>query len=58
MGSSEATFYVWSKRYRGIDLCEMLRLGRPVEKDRKLEQIVADLTLDKARLQLVVVLKG
>lgn len=51
---SEATFYVWKKRYGGIGPSELRRLRQLEEENRKLKQIVADLSLDKAMLQAVV----
>jgi len=54
MGISEATFYVWKKKYSGIGPSELRRLRQLEEENRKLKQIVADLSLDKAMLQAVV----
>lgn len=57
MGISQATFYVWKKRYGGIGPSELRRLRVLEEENRKLKQIVADLSLDKAMLQAVVAKK-
>ena len=57
MGISEATFYVWRKKYGGIGPSELRRLRQLEEENRKLKQIVADLSLDKAMLQAVLVKK-
>ena len=57
LGISEATFYVWKKRYGGIGPSELRRLRQLEEENRKLKQIVADLSLDKAMLQAVVAKK-
>ena len=57
MGISEATFYVWRKKYGGIGPSELRRLRQLEEENRKLKQIVADLSLDKAMLQAVVAKK-
>ena len=57
MGVSEATFYVWKKKYSGIGPSELRRLRQLEEENRKLKQIVADLSLDKAMLQAVVAKK-
>jgi hypothetical protein len=54
MGISEATFYVWKKKYSGIGPSELRRLRQLEDENRKLKQIVADLSLDKAMLQAVV----
>mgnify|MGYP003383411985 CR=1 FL=1 len=57
MGISQATFYVWKKRYAGVGPTELRRLRQLEEENRKLKQIVADLSLDKAMLQAVVATK-
>ena len=57
MGISDATFYVWRKRYGGVGPSELHLLLQLRAVDRKLKQIVADLSLDKAMLQHVVAKK-
>lgn len=57
MGISDATFYSWRKRYGGVGPSELRRLRQLEEENRKLKQIVADLSLDKAMLQHVVTKK-
>ena len=57
MGISEATFYFWKKRYGGVGPSELRRLRQLEEENRKLKQIVANLSLDKAMLQAVVAKK-
>jgi putative transposase len=54
MGISDATFYIWRKKYGGVGPSELRRLRQLEEENRKLKQIVADLSLDKAVLQAVV----
>lgn len=51
MGVSEPTFYRWKKLYAGLGVNEVRRLKQLEEENRKLKQIVADLTLDKQMLQ-------
>ena len=51
MGVSEATFYRWKKKYSGLGVSEIRRLRQLEEENRKLKQLVADLSLDKAMLQ-------
>ena len=53
MGISDATFYIWRKKYGGVGPSELRRLRQLEEENRKLKQIVADLGLDKAMLQHV-----
>ena len=58
MGISEATFYVLKKNYSGIGPSELRRLRQLEEENRRLKQIVADLSLDKEMLQAVVAKKA
>jgi putative transposase len=51
LGISEATYYVWRKRYGQMAIAEIRRLRQLEEENRKLKQLVADLTLDKVILQ-------
>ena len=53
MGVGEATFYRWKRKYAGMGVAEMRRLKQLEEENRKLKQLVADLTLDKQMLQEV-----
>jgi putative transposase len=57
MGISDATFYVWRKKYGGVGPPELRRLRQLEEENLKLKQIVTDLSLDKAMLQHVVASK-
>jgi len=51
LGVAEATFYRWKKRYGGLGVTEIRRLRQLGDENRRLKQLVADLTLDKAMLQ-------
>jgi len=51
MGISEATFYRWKQKYDGLGVGEVRRLKQLEEENRKLKQLVADLSLDKSMLQ-------
>jgi len=51
MGISEATFYLWKKKYGGLGPSELRRLRQLEEENFKLKQLVADLSLDKIMLQ-------
>ncbi len=53
LGVSEATFYAWKKRYAGMGLAELRRVRQLEDENRRLKQVVADLTLDKQMLQEV-----
>jgi putative transposase len=47
LGVSEATFYAWKKRYAGMGVAELRRVRQLEDENRRLKQVVADLTLDK-----------
>lgn len=51
MGVSEQTFYQWKKKFAGMGVAEVRRLKALEEENRKLKQVVADLSLDKHILQ-------
>ena len=51
MGISENTFYRWKRKYVGMGVAELRRLKQPEEENRRLKQLVADLSLDKVMLQ-------
>jgi len=51
LGVSEATFYLWKKKYRGAGVSEVRRMKALEEENRRLKQLVADLSLDKQILQ-------
>jgi putative transposase len=53
-GISEATHYVWRKKYGGLMPSEMKRLKQLEEENSKLKKLVADLSLDKEMLQDVI----
>lgn len=51
LGIAQATFYRWKSKYGGLFPAEVKRLKRLAEENRKLKQLVADLSLDKKMLQ-------
>lgn len=51
LGISEATFYIWKKKYGGLGVSELRKLRQLEDENRRLKQIVADLSLDKQMLQ-------
>lgn len=53
MGISEQTFYRWKRLYGGLGPSEVRRLKQLEEENRRLKQMVADLSLDKHMLQEV-----
>lgn len=48
---TETTFYRWRKKYGGLGVSELRELKQLKEENRKLKQLVADLSLDKSILQ-------
>ena len=51
MGIVEQTFYRWKKKYLGMGIAELRRLRILEEENRKLKQLVADLSLDNSILK-------
>jgi len=54
IGVSEATFYVWKKKYASLGVSELRRLKQLEDENARLKRLVADLTLDKNILQEVI----
>ena len=50
-GIHETTFYGWRRKFGGMEVNEAKRLRELEEENRKLKQIVADLTLDNTMLK-------
>ena len=53
-GISEATFYSWRKKYGGLGVADVRRMKQLEAENKRLKQMVADLSLDKEMLQEVV----
>ena len=54
MGVSEASFYVWKKKYGKLGLTEIRELRQLRDENARLKRLVADLTLDQHILGEVV----
>jgi putative transposase len=54
LGISEATFYVWKKRFGHMGVAEVRELRQLREENSKRKRLVADLTLDKHILTEIV----
>lgn len=54
LGASEATIYTWKSKYGGMDVSEAQRLKSLEDENRRLKQLVADLSLDKEALKGIV----
>lgn len=57
LGISQATFFRWKAKYGEMGTAEMRRLRQLEDENRKLKQLVADLSLDKKMLQDVLAKK-
>jgi putative transposase len=53
VGISEQTFYRWKKQYVGLEVDQVRQLKQFQEENGRLKRLVADLTLDKTMLQVV-----
>jgi putative transposase len=51
LGITETTFYRWKRRFAGLDVSEVRELKQLRDENRKLKQLVADLSLDKTILR-------
>lgn len=51
LGVSEQTFYRWKRKYAGMGSAELRKMKQLEEENRRLKQLVADLSLDKQILQ-------
>ena len=56
-GISQQTFYLWKKKYAGLDVSELRELRQLREENGKLKRLVADLSLDRHILQEIVAKK-
>ncbi len=50
-GVSQSTFHRWRSAYGGLEVSQVRRLRQLEEENRRLKQIVADLTLDNVMLK-------
>jgi putative transposase len=54
LGVSEATLYTWKSKYGGMEVNEARRLKELEDENRRLKQLVADLSLDREALKGVI----
>ena len=52
-GVSQNTFYNWKAKYGGMMVSDIRRLRQLEDENRRLKQIVADLTLDNQALKAI-----
>ncbi len=57
LGISQQTFYRWRRKFAGMSVAELSRLKELERENKRLKQLVADLSLDKHMLQEVVAKK-
>ena len=53
-GVSEQTIYPWQSKYGGPEVFEARRLGLLEEENQRLKRMVADLSLDRQRLEDII----
>jgi putative transposase len=51
LGISQSTFFRWKKSFGGLGVPELRELRQLRDENRRLKQLVADLSLDKSILQ-------
>jgi putative transposase len=51
VGVSDVTYYRWKAQYGGLEVSQLRRLRQLEGENRKLKQVVADLTLDNRALK-------
>jgi len=51
LGISQATYFRWRKSYGGLGVGELRELRQLRDENRRLKQLVADLSLDRTILQ-------
>lgn len=54
LGVSQQTFYSWRRKYAGMGVAELRELRQLRQENRRLKQLIADLSLDKHMLQDVI----
>jgi putative transposase len=58
LGVSEATFYIWKKKFAHLGVSELRKLRSLEDENGRLKRLVADLTLDKHMLTEALRKKG
>ena len=56
-GVSTATIYSWRAKFGGMDVSEAKRLKELEDENRRLKQMVADLSLDKEAMKSIIAKK-
>ncbi len=58
MGVSKHTIYAWKAKYGGLDVAEAQELKTLRDENTRLKKLVANLSLDKDALQIVISKNG
>jgi putative transposase len=58
LGVSAATLYAWKSTYGGMQVSDAKRLRQLEEENRRLKNMVADLSLDKEAMKAVIAKNG
>jgi putative transposase len=58
MGVSEATIYTWKSKYGGMQVSDAKRLRQMEDENRRLKNLVADLSLDKEVMKAIIAKNG
>ena len=53
-GVTQATYDRWRSKYGGMDVSDAQELNRLLDENRRLKQLVADLSLDNQILKVVI----
>jgi putative transposase len=56
-GISDATFYKWKAKYAGMEASDLRKMRTMEDENRRLKQMVADLSLDNQALKAVLTKK-
>ncbi len=56
-GISDATYHRWKGKYGGLEVNQLRRLKQVEDENRRLKQLVGELTLDNAALKDVIAKK-
>lgn len=54
IGVTDQTLYNWKSKYGGMEVSDAMRLRKLEDENRRLKQLVADLSLDKDALTTVI----
>jgi putative transposase len=58
LGVSAATLYAWKSKYGGMQVSDAKRVRQLEEENRRLKNMVADLSLDKEAMKAVIAKNG